>query len=233
MSSISRRVCVSRCRPPRGTTGAGQRHVDALALQLVGQLPRRDHRLALGEHRLDRLAELVQALADRAALLGRQRGDAAQALRQLGVAAQQRDAGLLERSRAARRRRCAPAPPAAAGRGRPSSAAESIVRAVTEDPYAGIAAIYDHWCAEVTEDVPFYRAGLRRRGRPDRRDRRRHRPDRDPAGAGRAPRDRGRPLAPDARAARRPRGGGRRGRPHRAASRPTCGRCRSCLAPIA
>jgi SAM-dependent methyltransferase len=29
---------------------------------------------------------------------------------------------------------------------------------VTDDPYAGIAAIYDHWCAEVTEDVPFYRA---------------------------------------------------------------------------
>lgn len=29
---------------------------------------------------------------------------------------------------------------------------------MTEDPYAGIAAIYDHWCAEVTEDVPFYRA---------------------------------------------------------------------------
>ena len=54
--------------------------------------------LALGEHRLDPLAELVQALADRAALLGRQRGDAAQALRQLGVAAQQRDARLLERS---------------------------------------------------------------------------------------------------------------------------------------
>ncbi len=29
---------------------------------------------------------------------------------------------------------------------------------MTDDPYAGIAAIYDHWCAEVTEDVPFYRA---------------------------------------------------------------------------
>lgn len=37
-------------------------------------------------------------------------------------------------------------------------AEESIVRSVTDDPYAGIAAIYDHWCAEVTEDVPFYRA---------------------------------------------------------------------------
>jgi len=28
---------------------------------------------------------------------------------------------------------------------------------VSQDPYAGIAAIYDRWCAEVTEDVPFYR----------------------------------------------------------------------------
>ena len=28
---------------------------------------------------------------------------------------------------------------------------------MSQDPYAGIAAIYDHWCAEVTEDVPFYR----------------------------------------------------------------------------
>lgn len=29
---------------------------------------------------------------------------------------------------------------------------------MSQDPYAGIAAIYDHWCAEVTEDVPFYKA---------------------------------------------------------------------------
>ena len=28
---------------------------------------------------------------------------------------------------------------------------------MSQDPYAGIAAIYDRWCAEVTEDVPFYR----------------------------------------------------------------------------
>jgi SAM-dependent methyltransferase len=32
------------------------------------------------------------------------------------------------------------------------------VAGVDDDPYAPIAEIYDHWCAEVTEDIPYYLA---------------------------------------------------------------------------
>ncbi len=92
-------------------------------------------------------------------------------------------------------------------------AEESIVRSVTDDPYAGIAAIYDHWCAEVTEDVPFYRAVCDGATGPI---------VEIGGGTGRIaiplalagqPRDRDRPVAADARPARRAGRRGRRGGP--------------------
>ena len=114
MSSISRRVWVTRCRWPTGLRRvAGQRHVDAVLGQAAVELGRLELRGALLEQRLERLAHLVGGLADRAALLGRQLADRAQRRGQLGLAA----------------RGSGPAAPRARRRGRRRAIAASASRA--------------------------------------------------------------------------------------------------------
>ena len=82
--------------PGAGRRIAGQRHVDGVAAQPVVQLRGLQRRRALGQQRLQRHLDLVAALAHRAALLGRQVLDRAQHGGQLGLAAQQAHAQLLQ-----------------------------------------------------------------------------------------------------------------------------------------
>ena len=108
MSSSSRRVARQHVQAPdRLRRRAGQRHVDAVAR--AGRARARRAASSLGarrDQRLERLARLVGRLADGAALRGLELGDAAQHLRQLGLAPEVAHAQLLElpRCRGGRRR---------------------------------------------------------------------------------------------------------------------------------
>ena len=83
--------------PDRLRRLAGQRDVDAVGGQPRVELARLELRRARLDEALERLAGLVGRLADGAALLGRQLGDAAQEVGQLGLAAEVAHAQLLER----------------------------------------------------------------------------------------------------------------------------------------
>src|SRR3954471_14906045 len=76
---------------------AGEGDVDAVAGEAGVELAGLELFRAVLDERLEGLARLVGGLADRAALLGRELGDAAQEVRQLGLAAEIADAELLER----------------------------------------------------------------------------------------------------------------------------------------
>ena len=104
MSSISRRIAVMMCSRPTGVTGvpgsvtstasAGEPGVELRPLELG----------AAGlDGGLERLAGLVGRPPDRAALLRRELGDAAQQVRQLRLAAEVRDPRVLELGGAGRR----------------------------------------------------------------------------------------------------------------------------------
>ncbi len=82
---------------------AGQRHVDRVALQALVQLGGLQRHGALGQLCLQGRLDLVAALADRAPLLGRQILDRSQHRGQLGLAAQQAHAQLLQLGGAVRR----------------------------------------------------------------------------------------------------------------------------------
>ena len=113
MSSISRRVRVSRCRCAGGDRRrAGQRHVDRVGGERAARArrPRAPPRRCL-ELGLERLAGLVGALADRAALGRLELADAAQDRGQLGLAAEVADPQLLELRPRRRPRRSPPRPP--------------------------------------------------------------------------------------------------------------------------
>ena len=102
-SSISRRVAVIRCRRPTGCDGrAGQRDVDDVGGQPRLQLAGLEPAAARLERGLERPARLVGGAADGAALLRRQLGDAAQQVGQLGLAAQEAHADVLQRGRVRR-----------------------------------------------------------------------------------------------------------------------------------
>jgi hypothetical protein len=96
-SSISRRVSVQVAGPPRRI--AGQRHVDRVRAQPLVELGRPERADPLLELRLERLLDLVAALADGTPLLRRQVLDRAQHLRQLGFAAEVPHPQLLELGR--------------------------------------------------------------------------------------------------------------------------------------
>ena len=106
--------------PRRRSAGAGARPAAAArraASRRRGRSPAArssSPRLELGaarlDQRLERLARLVGGLADRAALLRRQLGDAAQQVRQLGLAPEVADAQLLERVARRSPRRSRPRP---------------------------------------------------------------------------------------------------------------------------
>ena len=87
-SSISRRVWRDQVQAADRRQRIGrQRDVDAVLLERALELARRRARRARRSIALlERLARLVGGLADRAALLRRQLGDAAQQVRQLGLA---------------------------------------------------------------------------------------------------------------------------------------------------
>ena len=76
---------------------AGERDVDPVAGEARVELAGLELARALLDELLERLAGLVGGAPDGAALLGRQLGDAAQQVRQLGLAAEVADAELLER----------------------------------------------------------------------------------------------------------------------------------------
>ncbi len=115
--------------PDRLRRRAGQRHVDAIRLPAALELLAAELLGARLDQRLERLARLVGGLADRAALLGRQLGDAAQQLRQLGLAPEVAHAQLL----AAARRRSPPAISASAC-ARSCSMRSIIVRRTLDEP---------------------------------------------------------------------------------------------------
>ncbi len=89
--------------PNRLRRRPGQRDVDAVGRERVLQLLAVELLGTLLDQRLQRLASLVCGLAHRAALLGRQLRDAAQHLRQLGLAPEVAHAQLLQRLGCARR----------------------------------------------------------------------------------------------------------------------------------
>ena len=74
----------------------GQRHVDRLGREPAVELGPLVPLLGRREQRLELAADLVAGLADRAALLRRQLADPAQDRRQLRLAAQEPDPGLLD-----------------------------------------------------------------------------------------------------------------------------------------
>ena len=83
--------------PDRDGRRAGQRDVDARRRPAARRArPRSSSARARLDRRLERLARLVGRAADRAALLRRQLRDAAQQVRQLGLAAEVGDPGLLQ-----------------------------------------------------------------------------------------------------------------------------------------
>ena len=85
------------CRWPAGCDRrAGQRDVDHVGGELLLELDRLQLRLAGVDGRLQRLARLIGALADRAPLLRRQLADIAQHVRQLGLAAEESNPDLFE-----------------------------------------------------------------------------------------------------------------------------------------
>ena len=97
MSSSSRRVWVSRCRRPTGWAGEpGSVTSTTSAISFASSSSRSTSSRRAADQRLDRPARLVGRLADLAALLGRQLGDPAQQLRQLGLAPEVLDAEALE-----------------------------------------------------------------------------------------------------------------------------------------
>jgi len=88
----------------RGTRrSAGQRDVDAVRAEAHVELGRRKRRGTLLDQCLKGLARRVRRRADRRALLGWQLRDAAQQLRQLGLAPEVGDPDLLERHALPRR----------------------------------------------------------------------------------------------------------------------------------
>ncbi len=88
---------MSTCRRPSGCGGApGSVTSTRSARRRCVELARRERVAARLDQPLERLARLVGGLADGAALLGGQRGDAAQQLRQLGLAAEVAHAQLLQ-----------------------------------------------------------------------------------------------------------------------------------------
>ena len=97
-SSISRWVWVIRCRLSglREPGSPGERDVDAVALETLLELGRRELLGALLDRGFERLARLVRGLAGGGALGGGKLGDVAQQVRQLGLAAQVLDADVLE-----------------------------------------------------------------------------------------------------------------------------------------
>ena len=108
MSSSSRRVGGEHVQAPdRLRRRAGQRHVDAVGARAArSSSPAASSRGARVDQRLERLARLVGGLADRRrARSGGSCGDAAQQLRQLGLAAEVAHAQLLELLAGRRRRR--------------------------------------------------------------------------------------------------------------------------------
>ena len=97
MSSISRRIAVITCSRPTGHGGrARQRDVDGVGGEADVELAALELRPARLDRGLERLARLVGRAADRAALLGGSCGDAAQQVRQLGLAAEVGDPRLLQ-----------------------------------------------------------------------------------------------------------------------------------------
>ena len=123
-SSISRRIAVRTCRRPTGQAGEPGR-VTSTRPRRAGcrARPAAELRLARLERGLDRLARLVGGAADGAALLRRELGDAAQQVRQLGLAAEEGDAHLLERGR-----------PVAAAIAASPSGCSSVIRSVIRAP---------------------------------------------------------------------------------------------------
>ena len=100
MSSSSRRVWLSTCSAPSGCGGApGSVTSTRSSIELRGQLRSGELDRARLDQRLERLAGLVGRPADGCPLIGRQRGDLAQQLRQLGAAAEEAHPQLLERGR--------------------------------------------------------------------------------------------------------------------------------------
>ena len=103
MSSISRRVAVSRCTPAGRDDGrAGQRDVDDVGGQLRVELGGVELGRARLDRGLERLARLVGGAADRRALLRGELGDAAQQVRQLRLAAEEAHPHVLELGRVRR-----------------------------------------------------------------------------------------------------------------------------------
>ena len=91
-------VALSTCRRPIGCGGAPGRVTSTRSSwRRCAELLAGERFSARGDQRLERLACFVGGLADGAALLGRELGDAAQDLRQLGLASQVAHAQLLER----------------------------------------------------------------------------------------------------------------------------------------
>ena len=96
-SSISRRVAVIRCSRPSGVTGVpGSVTSIASAASRASSSAAASSSSRAATSASTRLARLVGGPADRAALLRRQLGDAAQQVRQLGLAAEVGDARVLE-----------------------------------------------------------------------------------------------------------------------------------------
>ncbi len=90
-------MAVSRCRWPTGAGRvAGQRDVRAVAGEALAQLGGLEVGAARGDQALERLPRLVGRLADLPALLRIEVRDAAQEIRQLGLATEEPHAQLLE-----------------------------------------------------------------------------------------------------------------------------------------
>ena len=209
MSSISRRVCVSRCSPPRGMAAPGsvtstRSRSSCSPSSFAATTASRSASIASIDWRnsFRRLPTGPRSSGGRVAMPRRRCVSSA-----------------LRPSRATRVSSSAARSEAPPMRSRASCSSRSRSSAIGRGVYRPVRdgrSVRRH-----RGDLrPLVRGGdggravlprrVRRRGRADRRDRRRHRPDRDPAGAGRPPRDRGRPVAPDAGAAGRAHGGGRR-----------------------
>ena len=90
MSSISRRIWVSRCSRPRGTRSPGSVTSTSLRAYSASSSLALDRRLALLDGRLEPLADAVQQHPALAV------ADAAQGLGELALAAEEADARLVE-----------------------------------------------------------------------------------------------------------------------------------------